>query len=75
MATTTFSPAHISTGAAEARQGRGFFRRALEHMIKSREAEAKRRMAAALWTNSDESLHDMGLTREELARWHSGATD
>ena len=74
MATTTFSPAHI-TGTSEARQGRSLFRRVLDHMIRAREAEAKRRMAAAFWTYSDQSLTDMGLTREELSRWHSGATD
>jgi len=74
MATTTFSPAHIG-GATEARQGRSLARRILDHMISAREAEAKRRMATTFWTYSDQSLADIGLTREELARWHSGATD
>ncbi|MEJ8571830.1 hypothetical protein [Microbaculum marinum] len=73
MTTTTFSPAHI--GTTEARQDRSLFRRALDHMIRAREAEAKRRMAATLWTYSDQTLTEMGLTREELARWHSGAND
>ena len=67
--TTTFSPAHVGTAPAS---GRGFFSRILQHMIRSREAEAKRRVAAVLWTYSDETLTEIGLTREELARWHAG---
>ena len=74
MATTTFSPVHIG-GATEARQGRSLLSRIFSHMVKARESEAKRRMAATFATYSDESLNDMGLTREEIARWHSGATD
>lgn len=72
MATTTFSPAHVGV---ESSAGRGFFGRLLQHMIRSREAEAKRRVAQALWSYSDESLGEMGLTREELARWHSAAAE
>ena len=69
MATTTFSPAHVGV---EARRGRGFLRRMFDHMVKAREAEAKRQTARALWSYSDESLKNLGLTREELARWHAG---
>jgi len=72
MATTTYSPAHI---AVEPRQGRGFWRRMFEQMVRAREAEAKRQTARALWSYSDESLKNLGLTREELARWHAGPID
>jgi len=76
MATTTFSPAHIGAHiAGEARSDRSLLRRMFDHMVKAREAEAKRRMATTFWTYSDETLSNMGLTRDELARWHSGATD
>lgn len=76
MTTTTFSPAHVAGHiAGEARSERGLLRRIFDHMIKARESEAKRRMAATLWTYSDESLADIGLTRAELARWHAGTTD
>jgi hypothetical protein len=70
--TTTFSPAHVGTEQAS---GRGLFSRILQHMIRSREAEARRRVASVLWTYSDDSLRTIGLTREELARWHSGASE
>lgn len=72
MATTTFSPAHVGV---EPREGHGLLRRIFDHMIKAREAEAKRQTARALWTYSDDSLKSLGLTREELARWHAGPTD
>ncbi|MCT8972596.1 MULTISPECIES: hypothetical protein [Microbaculum] len=72
MATTIFAPTHI---AVEPRQRRSVLRRMFDHMVKAREAEARRLTARALWSYSDESLKNMGLTREELARWHSGATD
>jgi|GEM_PF-2067199 hypothetical protein len=70
--TTTFSPAHVGTARAP---GRGLFTRILQHMIRAREAEARRRVASVLYTHSDETLKTIGLTREELARWHSGAAD
>lgn len=72
MATTTYSSAHV---AVEPRQGRSVFRRMFDHMVKAREAEAKRRTARALWPYTDEGLQNLGLTREELKRWHSGAND
>ena len=72
MATTTYNPAHI---AVEARQGHGFWRRMFEHMVRAREAEAKRQTARALWAYSDESLKNLGLTRDELASWHAGPID
>lgn len=72
MATTTFAPAHIG---AERTEGRSVLRRIYDHMIRAREAEARRQTARALWSYSDESLKTMGLTREELARWHAGPTE
>jgi hypothetical protein len=72
MATTTLSPATIG---AEAKEGHGLLRRIYDHMIRAREAEAKRRTARALWPYTDEGLKHLGLTRDELRRWHSGAND
>lgn len=77
MTTTTFTPAHVSateTGV-EARQGRGLWRRILDRMVEAREAEAKRQVGLMLWTYSDETLKDFGLTRAELAQWHAGRQD
>jgi hypothetical protein len=72
MAATTFSATHV---AAEPKQGSGLLRRIFAHMVKSREAEAKRQMARTLWSYSDESLNNLGLTRQELNGWLAGRQD
>ena len=43
--------------------------RMVQHMMRAREAEAKRRIADHVYLVSDADLENVGLTREEVMSW------